>query len=62
MMNHNELDNTGAIAQLCNHAKEEYSIPKQLYEDQNVKRGLRNSDAIVLAQGLEIAQGEKQFI
>ena len=52
MMNHNELDNTGAIAQLCNHAKEEYSIPKQLYEDQNVKRGLRNSDGTGVVAGI----------
>ena len=51
-MNHNELDNTGAIAQLCSHAKEEYSIPKQMYEDQNVKRGLRNSDGTGVVAGI----------
>ncbi len=51
-MNYVELDLRNAIDELCKHAREEYTIPAELFLDQNVKRGLRNSDGTGVVAGI----------
>ena len=51
-MNHTEQNLEEAIRELCQGAEQAYTIPQELYFDQNIKRGLRNSDGTGVVAGL----------